>query len=60
MWEGETDGRPVEIPWKRLAAVCFIALAVATWVTEIQVTNDVLGGKGAYDNAYALVWFAHI
>lgn len=60
VWEGETDGRPVEIPWKRLAAVCFIALAVATWVTEIQVTNDVLGGKGAYDNAYALVWFAHI
>ena len=48
------------MPWKRLTAVCFIAMAVATWVTEIQITNDILGGDGAYDNAYALVWVAHI
>lgn len=47
------------MPWKRLLAVCFIALAVATWVTEIQITNDVLGGEDAYDNAYFMVWLAH-
>ena len=58
--DSEHDVSPFVIPWRRLAAVCFIALAVATWVTEIQVTNDVLGGQGAYDNAYALVWLAHV
>ena len=49
------DAHRCAIPWKRLSAVFFIALAVATWVTEIQVTNYVLGGDNAYDNVYALV-----
>ena len=56
---GDVDDGCV-FPWQRLLAVCFIALAVGTWVTEIQVTNIVLGGDDAYDNAYALVWLAHV
>jgi len=48
------------IPWRRLAAVVCIALAVATWVAEIQVTGLVLGGGDAYDSAYFLVWVAHV
>ena len=56
---GDVDDGCV-FPWQRLLAVCFIALAVGTWVTEIQVTNSVLGGDDAYDNAYALVWLAHV
>ena len=45
---------------KRFVAVLCIALAIAIWVTELEVTHDVIGhGPGQYDNAYALVWMSH-
>mmetsp|Transcript_623 Transcript_623/g.1649 ORF Transcript_623/g.1649 Transcript_623/m.1649 type:complete len:336 (-) Transcript_623:491-1498(-) len=47
------------IPWKRISALFFIALAVATWVTEIEVTKSVLSGVDPYNNPYMLVWMAH-
>jgi len=45
---------------RRAVAVCFIALAIAIWVTEMEVTHDLVGsGPGQYNNPYALVWVAH-
>jgi hypothetical protein len=47
-------------PGQRFVAVLCIALAIAIWVTELEVTHDVIGhGPGQYDNAYALVWMSH-
>eukprot|EP00286_Rhodomonas_abbreviata_P026235 CAMPEP_0181300300 /NCGR_PEP_ID=MMETSP1101-20121128/6815_1 /TAXON_ID=46948 /ORGANISM="Rhodomonas abbreviata, Strain Caron Lab Isolate" /LENGTH=245 /DNA_ID=CAMNT_0023405525 /DNA_START=354 /DNA_END=1088 /DNA_ORIENTATION=+ len=46
--------------WQRLLAIFFIAIAVTTWVTEIEVTKNALGpGEGQYNNYYAVVWVAH-
>jgi len=50
----------VKVPWTLILAMVLVAVAVTTWVTEIEVTKDALGsGPGKYDNYYAVIWVAH-
>ena len=43
------------------AASIFLLLAIATWISEIELTRYLLEakGQGGYNNPYAMMWMAH-
>lgn len=43
-------------------AAFFVLLAVATWISEIELTRYILnskGNQGGYNNPYAMMWMSH-
>mmetsp|Transcript_54390 Transcript_54390/g.127154 ORF Transcript_54390/g.127154 Transcript_54390/m.127154 type:complete len:425 (-) Transcript_54390:160-1434(-) len=49
------------VPWNLIFAMVLVAIAVTTWVAEIEVTKNALGNTpDKYDNYYAVIWAAHM
>ena len=48
--------------WSLVAACFFIFLAIATWISEIELTRYILESnshQSGYNNPYAMMWMAH-
>ena len=43
-------------------AAFFVLLAIATWISEIELTRYILNAKdskGGFNNPYAIIWMSH-